>query len=110
MLGSKETNDMADDPKQQQQLSVQVDPQHATGVYSNLMMISHRKEEFVLDFLFVQPQRTPQGQPVASLRSRVITSPEHMKRILKAIEENISRYESTFGVIHAATDMPKAVH
>jgi hypothetical protein len=102
---------MADEPKaHQHQVSIQIDPQNATGVYSNLMMISHRKEEFILDFLFVQPQRTPQGEAIASLRSRVITTPEHMKRILKAIEENIGRYEQTFGAIHEATDMPKVVH
>ncbi|HYD49787.1 MAG TPA: DUF3467 domain-containing protein [Terriglobales bacterium] len=94
----------------QQQISIQMDPQTAPGVYSNLMMISHRKEEFVLDFLFVQPQRGPDGQSVANLRSRIITSPEHMKRILKAIQENISRYERTFGVIEEATDMPKVAH
>ena len=91
-------------------MSIQIDAQNANGVYSNLMMISHRKEEFILDFLFVQPQRTPQGQSVANLRSRVVTTPEHMKRILKAIEENISRYEQSFGAISAATDMPKVVH
>jgi hypothetical protein len=102
---------MADEPNaQQNQIQVQIDAQHATGVYSNLMMITHRKEEFILDFLFVQPQRTPQGQAIANLRSRVITTPEHMKRILKAMEENVSRYEQTFGVIHEATDMPKMVH
>lgn len=100
---------MADEP-QQHQIQVQFDAQHATGVYSNLTMISHRKEEFILDFLFVQPQRTPQGQSVANLRARVITSPEHMQRILKAIEENIKRYEETFGPIQAATDLPKVVH
>ena len=103
---------MADEPKQspQPQVSIQIDAPHATGVYSNLMMIIHRKEEFILDFLFVQPQRTPEGQAVANLRSRVITTPEHMKRILKAIQENISRYEASFGFIHEATDMPKVVH
>ena len=102
---------MADEPNaQQNQIQVQIDAQHATGVYSNHMMITHRKEEFILDFLFVQPQRTPQGQAIANLRSRVITTPEHMKRILKAMEENVSRYEQTFGVIHEATDMPKMVH
>jgi uncharacterized protein DUF3467 len=100
---------MADEPKEQQ-IQIQMDAQNATGVYSNLMMISHRKEEFILDFLFVQPQRTPQGQTVANLRARVITSPEHMKRILKAIEENLGRYEASFGTIQAATDMPKVVH
>ena len=105
---------MADEPKEQQahqhQISIQTDPQGATGVYSNLMMITHRKEEFILDFLFVQPQRTPQGQAIANLRSRVITTPEHMKRILKAIEENIGRYEQAFGPIFEATDMPKVMH
>src|SRR5579862_7879408 len=97
-------------PPADQQIQVQIDPVQGTGVYSNLMMITHRKEEFILDFLFVQPQRNPQGQAVANLRSRVITTPEHMKRILKAMEENIDRYEQTFGVIQAATDMPKVVH
>ena len=102
---------MADEPQEQQhQISIQMDTQNATGVYSNLMMISHRKEEFILDFLFVQPQRTPQGQAIANLRARVITSPEHMKRILKAMEENISRYEQAFGTIQAATDLPKVMH
>ena len=103
---------MADEPQEQpqHQISIQMDGQNATGVYSNLMMISHRKEEFILDFLFVQPQRTPQGQAIANLRARVITSPEHMKRILKAMEENISRYEQAFGAIQAATDLPKVMH
>ncbi len=102
---------MSDEPKEpQNQIAIQIDPQSATGVYSNLMMITHRKEEFILDFLFVQPQRTPQGQAVANLRSRVITTPEHMKRIIKALEENIGRYEQAFGPIHEATDMPKVMH
>jgi hypothetical protein len=92
------------------QLQIQSDPHTVTGVYANLTMITHRKEEFVLDFLFVQPQRTPQGQSVANLRARVITTPEHMKRILRAIEENVSRYEQSFGAIHAATDLPKVMH
>ena len=93
-----------------QQIQIQIDPQQGTGVYSNLMMISHRKEEFILDFLFLQPQRSPQGQAVATLRSRVITSPEHAKRILRALQENLRRYEESFGMIEEATDMPKVMH
>ncbi|MGQ0665155.1 MAG: DUF3467 domain-containing protein, partial [Pseudomonadota bacterium] len=50
---------MADDQSTQQQIELQIDPHQASGVYSNLMMISHRKEEFVLDFLFLQPQQLP---------------------------------------------------
>lgn len=92
-----------------QQISIQIDPQAAQGIYSNLVMISHRKEEFIVDFLFVQPQRGPQGQ-VATLRSRVVTSPEHMKRIVRAMAENIARYEAAFGPIEEATDLPKAMH
>lgn len=105
---------MSDEPKPQAQkepqIAVQIDAQQGTGVYSNLMMISHRKEEFILDFLFLQPQRSPQGQTVATLRSRVITSPEHAKRILRALQENIRRYEDSYGAIQEATDMPKVMH
>src|SRR3989304_4148959 len=93
----------------EQQISIQIDPQYANGVYSNLMMVSHRKEEFILDFLFLQPQRSPQGQSVATLRSRVVTSPEHTKRIVRALQENIRRYEETFEPIQEATDIPKMV-
>ena len=105
---------MADDDKPQRhhehQISIQMDPLQSNGVYSNLLMITHRKEEFVLDFLFVQPQRSPQGQSIANLRSRVITSPEHAKRILRALQENLRRYEESFGIIEEATDMPKVMH
>jgi len=73
-------------------------------------MVSHRKEEFVLDFLFVHPQKSDQGQGVANLRSRVITTPEHIKRIVVALGENIRRYEDKFGEIKVATDLPKVVH
>jgi len=89
-----------------QQIAIQADVNVAPGVYSNLMMISHRREEFVLDFLFVQPQRGPSGEAVATLRARVITTPEHTKRVLRALEDNVRRYESTFGVIQEATDLP----
>ena len=104
---------MADEDKPkapEHKISIQMDAHSSVGVYSNLMMISHRKEEFVLDFLFVQPQRAPDGQSVANLRSRVIVSPEHMRRILMAMQENIRRYEEAFGVIQEATDLPKIVH
>ena len=104
---------MADEskPAADQQIQIQIDPHHqGTGVYSNLMMISHRKEEFILDYLFLQPQRAAQGQAVATLRSRIITSPEHAKRIVRALQENIRRYEDSFGIIDEATDMPKVMH
>ncbi len=92
-----------------QQIAIQADASVAPGVYSNLMMISHRREEFVLDFLFVQPQRGPNGEAVASLRSRVVTTPEHTKRVLRALEENVRRYEAAFGPIQEATDLPSVL-
>jgi len=102
---------MAEGKPGQRELEIQTDPQTAVGVYSNLMVISHRREEFVLDFLFVQPQRSHQGSTsVANLRSRVVTTPEHMKRIIKAVEDNLRRYEAKYGSIEEATDLPQIVH
>jgi hypothetical protein len=92
-----------------QQIAIQADAQIAPGVYSNLMMISHRREEFVLDFLFVQPQRGPSGEAIATLRARVITTPEHTKRVLRALEDNVRRYEAAFGTIQEATDLPSVL-
>lgn len=92
-----------------QSIAIQADPSIAPGVYSNLVMISHRREEFVLDFLFVQPQPGPQGEAVATLRSRVIASPAHVKRLLRALEENVRRFETAFGTIDDATDVPSVM-
>jgi hypothetical protein len=94
----------------QHQMAVQSDPATSAGVYANLMMVSHRQEEFILDFLFVQPQAGADGQSVANLRSRVITTPEHAKRIVRALQENIQRYEAAFGVTAEATDLPRKIH
>jgi len=66
------------------------------GTYANTMIVTHTKEEFVLDFLAVFP---PQG----ILNSRVIISPGHMKRIIKAMQDNLSKYESKFGTVQEAT-------
>ncbi|HYC22222.1 MAG TPA: DUF3467 domain-containing protein [Candidatus Bathyarchaeia archaeon] len=95
--------------EQAQSIAIQADAGVVPGVYSNLMMITHRKEEFVLDFLFVQPQRGPSGEALATLRSRIITTPEHTKRVLRALEENVRRYEATFGNIQEATDLPSVL-
>ena len=65
------------------------------GVYANLMQVTHTKEEFVLDFANVFP---PQG----IMTSRIIISPGHLKRIVKALDENMKRYEGKFGPIEEA--------
>jgi hypothetical protein len=80
--------------KQEQQIQVEIDDLTAQGVYSNLAVISHSENEFVIDFVFVQPQNLK-----AKVRSRIITSPQHIKRFLLALEENIKKYESVYGEI-----------
>jgi Protein of unknown function (DUF3467) len=69
------------------------------GVYSNNMVVSHTKEEFILDFLMVAP-------PAGAVTARVIVSPGHMKRILEALRDNISKYEKSFGQIQVAEPPP----
>jgi len=66
------------------------------GVYANTMIVVHTKEEFVLDFLAVFP---PQGM----LNARVIISPGHLKRLIRALQDNLGKYESKFGTIQEAT-------
>lgn len=103
-------SEKAERRSEESKLSIQVDPQIAPGVYSNLMMISHRRDEFIFDFLFVHPQRSPHGETAATLRARVITSPGHAKRILRALGENIRRYEQSYGLIEEAPEMPRVAH
>jgi hypothetical protein len=67
------------------------------GVYSNNMVVSHTKEEFILDFLMVAP-------PAGAVTARVVVSPGHMKRILAALQDNISKYERNFGTIQIAEE------
>jgi len=105
----KDDRPEADRPHQHQ-MAIQTDPATSVGVYANLMMVSHRKEEFILDFLFVQPQQSAPGQATANLRARVITTPEHAKRIVRALQDNIQRYEASFGATSEATDLPRNVH
>ncbi len=78
----------------QPQLSIELTEENAEGIYSNLVMIAHSPEEFILDFIRVMP-----GVPKARVKSRIIVTPQHAKRLLAAIEDNISRYEAQFGPI-----------
>lgn len=83
--------------QQKQQLQIKAKDQDLKGSYSNLMQIIHTKDEFVLDFFMVSP---PQG----ILGSRIIMSPGHIKRLVKALEENLSKYEEKFGKIEETQD------
>ncbi len=76
------------------QLSIELSEDVAEGVYSNLVMIAHSPEEFILDFIRVMP-----GVPKARVKARVIVTPSHAKRLLAALADNIGRYEAQFGPI-----------
>lgn len=81
------------------QMRITADNDTRRGTYSNLALISHRKEEFVIDFLFVDPQTQTPKADQALLTSRVVLNPGHMKRLFQAVGENIQRYEKNFGKI-----------
>ncbi len=76
------------------QLQIQLDDGVADGNYVNMALVNHTETEFTLDFIYVQPQ-----QPKAKVRSRIITNPKHMKRLILAMQDNVAKYESKFGVI-----------
>lgn len=93
------------DTDETQRLQIQIDEDVAQGIYTNLATVTHSPTEFVLDFIYVQPQ-----QPKAKVRSRVITSPQHVKRILAALQENVARFEERFGPIGGGGKKEDPVH
>ncbi|SDG71382.1 DUF3467 domain-containing protein [Psychroflexus sediminis] len=82
------------DDKKQQKLNIQIDDDVAQGVYSNLAIINHSQTEFVLDFVNIMP-----GSPKNKVRSRIILTPQHAKRLLRALNDNINRFEKSQGSI-----------
>ena len=76
------------------QIQIEIDDATAQGVYSNLALISHAENEIFIDFTFLQPQVAK-----AKVRSRIITSPSHAKKLLLALEDNLRKYEARFGKI-----------
>jgi hypothetical protein len=78
----------------QGQINIELDEKVAEGIYSNLAIINHSHSEFVLDFVTLMP-----GVPKAKVKSRIILTPQHAKRLLKAIGENIHRFEMAHGEI-----------
>ncbi len=81
--------------QQQNQLNIELSPEIAEGIYSNLAIISHSSSEFVIDFIRIMP-----GTPKANVKSRVILTPEHAKRLLFALQENVTKYETQNGKIN----------
>lgn len=80
--------------KKENQINVELSPEVAEGTYSNLAIISHSSSEFVIDFLRLMP-----NTPKAHVKSRIILTPEHAKRLLMALQDNISKFEKQHGPI-----------
>ncbi|MGM0634457.1 MAG: DUF3467 domain-containing protein [Bacteroidota bacterium] len=77
-------------------LNIQLDDETAQGKYSNLAIINHSASEFVFDFVNVMP-----GAPKSKVQSRIIMTPQHAKRLLKALNDNIQRFEKAKGKIES---------
>ena len=92
---------MSNSNKQQEQINIELDEKIAEGIYSNLAIINHSSSEFVLDFVSIIP-----GVPKAKVKSRIALTPQHDKRSLKAIGENIHRFEVAHGEIKDTEQTP----
>lgn len=89
-------------PANNNQINIELSEEIAEGVYANLAMIAHSSSEFVIDFIRLMP-----GVPKAKVKSRLVVTPEHAKRLLTALQDNISKYEATFGEIKQVEEMPR---
>ncbi len=79
----------------QQQLNIELGEKEAEGIYSNLAIISHSPAEFIVDFTRVLP-----GTPKAKVHARIVMTPQHTKLLLRALNENIARFENAYGEIN----------
>ncbi len=89
------------EPRKENQIQIELPDEVAEGTYSNLAIISHSPQEFVIDFI-----RTMPNVPKAKVKARIILTPEHAKRFLKALQENVSKYETQFGQIKTMAQPP----
>lgn len=92
---------MSNSKQQQEQINIELDETIAEGIYSNLVIINHSSSEFVLDFVNIMP-----GTPKAKVKSRIVLTPQHAKRLLRAIGENIHRFEVAHGEIKETEQVP----
>ncbi len=92
--------DQKDQPRPNQ-LNIEISEEVADGIYSNLAIITHSNSEFVMDFVRVMP-----GVPKAKVKARVLLTPQHAKRLMRALADNIQKFESVHGTIRE-TDMPE---
>jgi len=92
---------MADQQQPGQQINIELGEKEAEGIYSNLAIITHSPAEFVIDFTRVLP-----GVPKAKVLSRIIMTAQHAKLLLRALEDNITKFESKFGEIKIHGETP----
>ena len=85
---------MEDQIQPQNQLNIEISEEVAEGEYANLAIITHSHAEFVIDFVNVMP-----GTPKSKVKSRIILTPQHAKRFMKALTENVQRFEAANGKI-----------
>lgn len=81
-------------PQQQLQVQIEIDPATANGAFVNLAMVNHTETEFTLDLMYLQPQA-----PRAVVRARAIMTPQHLKRLVAALQDNLAKYEASFGTV-----------
>lgn len=92
---------MSDNKQPQGQINIELDETIAQGIYSNLAIINHSASEFVLDYVCIMP-----GTPKAKVKSRIILTPQHAKRLVKALAENVHRFETSYGEIKDTEQPP----
>jgi hypothetical protein len=85
---------MSEEKKQKEGLNIELSEEVAEGTYSNIAIINHSPSEFVVDFIQMMP-----GVPKAKVKSRIILTPQHAKRLMKALNDNISKFEAQHGEI-----------
>ena len=92
---------MAEKKPNQGKLNIELPEDVAEGQYSNLAIIAHNHSEFIVDFVMMVP-----NVPKAKVKSRIILTPQHAKRLMKALADNVKRYEAQFGPISAPEAPP----
>ncbi|MDG2369501.1 MAG: DUF3467 domain-containing protein [Flavobacteriales bacterium] len=85
---------MSDKKEGQQGLNIELSEEVAEGTYSNLAIITHSPSEFIFDFVRIMP-----GVPKGRVKSRIVMTPEHAKKLMRALKDNISKYENVIGNI-----------
>lgn len=88
---------MAEQKNKQNQLNIELPEEIAEGIYSNLAIISHSTSEFVVDFIRMMP-----NVPKAKVKSRIVLTPQHAKKLLRALSENVDKFEAQHGPISEA--------